>query len=98
MQVMAQHLHTAPPPPSSRVPAIHPVLDRVVLDCLAKRPEDRPATAAELSRRLAALDVARWTDTDAHDWWASLPAQVVAPVESADSGAVTREVTTPTVL
>ena len=72
-------------------------MDRLVLDCLAKRPEDRPATAAELSRRLAALDVEPWTDADAHDWWASVPAPV-APVEAADSGAVTREVTTSTAL
>ena len=97
MQVMAQHLHTAPTPPSERVTTpISGEVDRLVLDCLAKRSEDRPATAAELSRRLAALDVEPWTDADAHEWWASLPAQAVPPVASADSRAVTREVTTST--
>jgi hypothetical protein len=30
-------------------------LDELVLACLAKRPEDRPGSAAELSQRLGAV-------------------------------------------
>ena len=72
MQVMAKHLQVAPVPPSQRVPfAISPGLEAVVLACLAKKPEDRPQSAAELARRLAAIDVDPWTDVQAKAWWAA---------------------------
>ena len=72
MQVFAHHLQTAAPPPSQTSPfAVPPDLDRLVLSCLAKKPEDRPQSAAELDRRLAAIDVERWTDADARQWWAA---------------------------
>ena len=62
MQVMAQHLQATPVPPSQRVAVpIPPAMDRLVLDCLAKKPENRPASAAELERRLASIDVEPWT-------------------------------------
>ena len=63
MQVFAQHLQAAPVSPSQRAPSgVPPDLDQLVLDCLAKKPEDRPRSAAELERRLAAVDVEPWTD------------------------------------
>ena len=53
LQVMYQHANTAPVPPSQRSEfEIPPALDNVILACLAKYPEDRPQTAAEVSRRL----------------------------------------------
>jgi serine/threonine-protein kinase len=71
MQVFAQHLQTAPTPPSERGPsAVPPDLDQLVLSCLAKKPEDRPQTAAELDQRLAVADVEPWTESDARQWWA----------------------------
>jgi serine/threonine-protein kinase len=70
MQVLAQHLQAAPTPPSQRAPSnVPPDLDRLVLECLAKKPEDRPATAAELERRFSAVGVEHWTDADARQWW-----------------------------
>ena len=72
MQVFAQHLQAAPPPPSQQAPStVPPGLDQLVLECLAKKPEDRPTSAAELERRLAAVDVEPWTDVDARQWWAA---------------------------
>jgi serine/threonine-protein kinase len=70
MQVFAHHFQTAPTPPSQRGPhAVPDDLEKLVLTCLAKKPEERPRSAGELDRRLAALDVARWTDDEAQQWW-----------------------------
>jgi serine/threonine protein kinase len=50
IQMIARHLHDAPVPPSQRselpVPA---ALDQLVLTCLAKKPQDRPPSAAALA-------------------------------------------------
>ena len=52
------HVHEAPIPPSwRRSDAMPPALDALVLRCLAKRPEDRPASMAEL--RIALEDIQR---------------------------------------
>jgi len=68
---IAHHVHTRPTPPSKAAP--HPVprdLDLAVLACLAKSPDDRPRSAAEVSRRLAACDVGpAWTPGTAMQWW-----------------------------
>ena len=44
-------------------------LDRLVLACLAKQPDDRPASAAALSRSLAAIEVEPWGEDKAMHWW-----------------------------
>jgi serine/threonine protein kinase len=71
IQLMYQHANATPIPPSQRTELeIPPELDRVILACLAKLPEDRPQTAGELSRLLAtALNGASWTEEQAHHWW-----------------------------
>ena len=72
MQVFAQHLQDAPTPPSQLAPSpVPPGLEQLVLECLAKKPEDRPASAAEIDRRLSAVDVEPWTDVHARQWWAA---------------------------
>jgi eukaryotic-like serine/threonine-protein kinase len=59
LQMVARHLYDSPEPPSRYAPEVPPALERLVLQCLAKRPEDRPASAAELARALetVALEV-----------------------------------------
>ena len=49
-------LHRLPDPPTSHRPGLSPSLESAVLRCLARRPADRPADAAELRRLLAAAD------------------------------------------
>jgi serine/threonine protein kinase len=71
IQLMYQHANTQPVAPSERSELdIPPVLDGIILSCLAKLPEDRPQSAAELSRLLAdAVPDAVWSDERAHRWW-----------------------------
>jgi tRNA A-37 threonylcarbamoyl transferase component Bud32 len=52
-QVLAAHVTEAPEPVARRRPAISPVLEQVVMTCLAKHAADRYQTAADL---LAALE------------------------------------------
>jgi serine/threonine-protein kinase len=56
IQMVLKHLQAEPVPPSRRTTnPIPAALDRIVLDCLAKQPGDRPAGARELAQRLAAV-------------------------------------------
>ena len=72
MKVIAKHLQAAPVPPSQRAQVtVPPGLEHLVMRCLAKKPEDRPQSAGELARALAAIDVDPWTDIQAKEWWAA---------------------------
>ncbi len=76
------HVQKPPIPPSHRTElAIPPDVEALVLDCLAKRPDERPATAAELDRRLSACRLERpWTQADAEEWWRTYhPKSTAAP-------------------
>ena len=46
VSIISQHLHADPVPPSRHNPDVPEALDRAVVALLAKRPEDRPASAA----------------------------------------------------
>ena len=71
IQMMYQHANAQPVAPSQRSELEIPGdLDRIILSCLAKFPEDRPQTAQELSRLLGATaSAASWTEERAHRWW-----------------------------
>jgi serine/threonine protein kinase len=71
LQIIIHHASTAPIPPSRRTEVeIPPALEEVVMACLNKRPEDRPATAEEVARRLeAAVEARPWTESRARSWW-----------------------------
>ncbi len=57
MQMAIQHVTAKPSPPSLHAPGPLPAaLDEIVLRCLEKRPEDRPANAVELLRMLEQID------------------------------------------
>ncbi len=73
LQAVARHINDPPVPPSERLGAPLPAgLDALVLALLAKRPENRPGDAAEVARRLEAVEVERWGETQAAAWWTEL--------------------------
>ena len=45
-----------------------PALERLVMQCLAKAPEDRPASADDIVAGLDSMDLA-WTHERAREWW-----------------------------
>jgi serine/threonine-protein kinase len=71
METMFQHTTNAPVPPSRRTElAIPEALDRLILDCLAKDPADRPASVDVLAERLGAIPTAeRWSRASSREWW-----------------------------
>jgi serine/threonine-protein kinase len=72
MQVLLQHLRTEPVPPSERLGIpVHPVLERLLMHCLAKNPADRPPDAAGLAEALGTAGADEWTQADARRWWES---------------------------
>ena len=54
-QVLAQHLSAAPVAPSVHAPALPAVLERLILELLAKNPEQRPPSAADVAAALHAM-------------------------------------------
>ena len=45
-------------------------LDRIVMRCLSKRPEDRPASVTELATALGGVSIEnRWSELEAQRWW-----------------------------
>ena len=78
MKLLMAHAHTAPEPPSAKTELpIPPELDALVLSCLAKDREQRPASARELLERLDAVRLETpWTEQRAREWWTThLPQQ-----------------------
>ncbi len=71
VKVMSDHLHTLPLPPSSRSELPIPrELDALILECLEKDPDKRPASASALEARLQAISIATpWTLERAERWW-----------------------------
>lgn len=85
LQMILQHLQRQPIAPSARSGlAIPPSLDRLILRCLEKDPERRPAGAGELAAALERVEVEdSWTDDDARKWWeANLAGGVLSPAVS----------------
>jgi serine/threonine-protein kinase len=68
---LVAHSMDAPQPPGTRLGRpIEPRLEALVLSCLAKRPQDRPAGAMALRERLRLLGLAQsWDDQQAQAWW-----------------------------
>jgi tetratricopeptide (TPR) repeat protein len=64
--VISQHINTAPVRPSLRSDHCPPDLESLVLRLLAKAPDDRPASAAEVLEALDAVDPDARSASDSH--------------------------------
>jgi plasmid stabilization system protein ParE len=71
MKLLLAHAHAPPEPPSTRTELpIPPDLEALVLSCLAKDRELRPASPRDLLQRLETLALPQaWTDARARAWW-----------------------------
>jgi len=69
--VINHHINTPPVPPSERSGRPVPEdLERLLLECVAKEPEERPESAPVFRERLHTLrGVEPWTTEAAHRWW-----------------------------
>ncbi len=54
-EIARQHVEDNPPSPRSINPTLSPAFERVILRCLAKHPDDRPATGEQLADELSAV-------------------------------------------
>jgi serine/threonine-protein kinase len=71
-QMIARHLQNEPSHPSLRTENHIPrALDKLVLTCLEKEPQERPQSAAELARALGSIDVLSWGSEEAGRWWSA---------------------------
>jgi serine/threonine-protein kinase len=71
MEVIVNHAKTPPVSPAKRTEfRIPESLERLVLSCLEKDPENRPQSMTEVHQQLAATDVEDpWTEDHALEWW-----------------------------
>lgn len=84
MQMVIDHMNTAPVPPSTRAKQPIPAdLEAVVMRCLAKDPAQRFSTARALAEALLACGAAEgWNQAQARAWWTErkLPKPLAAGV------------------
>lgn len=80
VEVFGKHVFEPPEPPSRRLRKPLPAdLERIVLACLAKKPEDRPASASALRESLIACeDAPRYDAAAARKWWSERGALFIA--------------------
>jgi class 3 adenylate cyclase len=62
--IISQHINNVPVAPSRLVDGVPPAIDELILKMLAKRPEDRPADAAEFRALLAEARSAQAEDAE----------------------------------
>jgi serine/threonine-protein kinase len=71
MAIVSAHINLEPEPPSARTELEVPAdLEALLMRCLAKRPEDRPASAAAILEQLrSCAHASGWTRERARAWW-----------------------------
>jgi serine/threonine protein kinase len=72
-----KHVHVAPRPPQEVCPSLPPSLQKIILCCLAKKPEERYASAAELASVLQGV----WNTLDAYSHTPTGETELQAPEE-----------------
>jgi len=89
MAIMIHHARTSPKPPSKVSGRTIPGgLEQIVLACLEKAPEKRPASALDLWRQLGEVSLATpWTPERAESWWREHLPALSQPQVGGDSSA-----------
>ena len=60
MDILLAQVHDDPPSLQACEPTVPAELATIIHQCLAKNPDDRPTSAAEMEQALAAVPVAAW--------------------------------------
>ncbi len=70
-QIIKEHIWEPPTPPGYRTEMpLPPELDRIILSCLEKDPENRQQSALEFRRALESIAFAvEWNQERAREWW-----------------------------
>ena len=73
MEMVVRHATKTPEAPSDRIKLRIPVeLEKIVMTCLEKEPDNRPQSALELSNQLDQIKFDNvWTLTRRQDWWSN---------------------------
>lgn len=71
VQMLLAHVQDEPTPPSQRTELeVSPQLEALVMSCLAKSPDQRPASASELAEELnRCAEAWSWSKQEARSWW-----------------------------
>ena len=80
--LILEHVEREPLAPSRQLPGLQlpPAFEALIMQMLAKAPDDRPQTAAAVAEALAAIALEQaWTEDDARRWWASQIGEAVDP-------------------
>ena len=80
IDTIVKHVSAPPDPPSrhSRMD-VPPEFDALVLECLSKDPDQRPASADAVASRLRGMSSGRgWTKSHAREWWETHAARPAA--------------------
>jgi len=88
LPMMMAHITDSPPEFANRISNYLPAeLTRVLMQCLAKKPHERPSDARSLAALLKAIPIPQaeeWTEAQAQAWWATRkprPAHVVEHID-----------------
>jgi serine/threonine protein kinase len=86
-EIVGHHLNSAPVAPSQRLGrAVSPLLEGLILACLAKRPQDRPSDAGALLQRLdEEWTGAAWTQREARAWWETRAPAMLSARQAAEA-------------
>jgi serine/threonine protein kinase len=85
VEVCSKHIHEKPAPFADRGITVPAKLEAIVFACLEKKPERRPASAAELRQRIEACGVAPWSSEEAEAWWREHRASLEVAREASQS-------------
>jgi hypothetical protein len=80
--LLAHQVKDVPPRPSARIDRVVSAdLEGLIMQCLEKSPEKRPASAEALDEALAACSSAgAWTTVAADNWWRTNSVGIEVPV------------------